>query len=231
MSFWRKTFLALNIASALTFATFGESYANVEQDLQLWTPVTFDARIYRNLRGYLEINPRIGDNVTRMNQLLVRPALQYRVNEGCSLFAGYLWQTTYQNGNVNHEHRLWEQVLFDKDIKRFSIINRTRLEQRMFPHLPDTGNRLRHMLKLEYDINPKLYLVASDELFINLNSVKNGPQAGIDQNRIFAGFGIRPIKRTRIEMGYQYQYVNRTDQFDDQGNHAILIQTFIGIKD
>jgi len=67
-------------------------------------------------------------------------------------------------------------------------------------------------------------------LFINLNSVKNGPQAGIDQNRIFAGVGVRPLKRTRVEAGYQYQWINRTDQFD-QGNHAILVQTFIGIKD
>ncbi len=227
---WRKLFLTLTFASSYMLGVAMPSYANVEHDLQLWTPVTFDARIYRNLRGYLEVNPRIGDNITQMNQLLIRPALQYRVNEGCSLFAGYLWGTTYQNGDVLHEHRLWEQVLLEKDIKRFSILNRTRLEQRMFPHLADTGNRLRHMLKLEYDLNSKLYLVASDELFINLNSVKNGPQGGIDQNRIFAGVGVRPLKRTRIEAGYQFQYINRTDQFDI-GNHAILVQTFIGIKD
>lgn len=230
MVFLHKQFLALALASMLMLGVSMPCHASIEHDLQLWTPVTFDARIYRNLRGYLEINPRIGDNITQMSQLLIRPALQYRVNEGCSLFAGYLWATTYQNGDVLHEHRLWEQVLFNKDIKRFSIINRTRLEQRMFPHLADTGNRLRHMIKLEYDLNPKLYLVASDELFINLNSVKNGPQAGIDQNRIFAGVGVRPLKRTRVEAGYQYQWINRTDQFD-QGNHAILVQTFIGIKD
>ncbi|QQR57281.1 MAG: DUF2490 domain-containing protein [Candidatus Melainabacteria bacterium] len=230
MPAWRKILLALMLASTYMFGAAAPSFANVEHDLQLWTPVTFDARIYRNLRGYLEVNPRIGDNITQMNQLLIRPALQYKVNEGCSLFAGYLWGTTYQNGDVLHENRLWEQVLFDKDIKRLSIINRTRLEQRMFPHLADTGNRLRHMLKLEYDLNPKLYLVASDELFINLNSVKNGPQGGIDQNRIFAGVGVRPIPKTRVEIGYQFQYINRTDQFDI-GNHAIMVQTFIGIKD
>jgi len=230
MRIWHKVILVVSLAMACAIQLAPPSYAQMEHDLQLWTPVTFDSRIYRNLRGYLEINPRIGDNVTRMSQLLVRPALQYRVNDGCSLFAGYLWATTYQNGDVLHEHRLWEQVLFDKDIKRFSIINRTRLEQRMFPHLADTGNRLRHMLKLEYDLNKKLYLVASDELFINLNSVKNGPQAGIDQNRIFAGVGVRPLPKTRVEAGYQFQWINRTDQFD-LGNHAIVIQTFIGIKD
>ena len=127
MPAWRKILLALMLASTYMFGAAAPSFANVEHDLQLWTPVTFDARIYRNLRGYLEVNPRIGDNITQMNQLLIRPALQYKVNEGCSLFAGYLWGTTYQNGDVLHENRLCEQVCFDKDIKRLSIINRTRL--------------------------------------------------------------------------------------------------------
>jgi len=224
---WRIGYL-----TAITLFCLGQPCVPaVNQDLQLWSPITLDGRLYKNYRGYLEITPRLGKNITRLNQLLLRPAIQYKFNDKISLFAGYLWQTNYQNGEVLHEHRLWEQALFNKDIKRFSIINRTRLEQRMFPHLSDTGNRLRHLLKFEYDLSDKWYLVTSDELFVNINSVANGPKAGIDQNRIFAGVGMRPRKRMRIEIGYQYQYVNRSDQFDDLGNHAILVQTFIGIKD
>jgi hypothetical protein len=60
--------------------------------------------------------------------------------------------------------------------------------------------------------------------------VRNGPQQGVDQNRFFAGLGIQLFKQ-RVELGYQYQYVNRSDQFDDQGNNAIVIQTFMGLKD
>lgn len=202
----------------------------MDDDLQLWTPITLDVPVHRKIRGYFEVGPRIGDGVSRLNQLLIRPGLEFKVNDKFSFFTGYLWQTTYDS-QVLHEHRIWEQILLDKDIKRLSIINRTRLEQRFFSHLPDTGNRLRHMVKLDYDFWKRLYLCTSNELFINLNSVRNGPQRGIDQNRFFVGIGVRALKQGRIEAGYQYQYVNRSDPFDDQANHAIIIQTFVGLKD
>ncbi|HEY9785948.1 MAG TPA: DUF2490 domain-containing protein [Candidatus Obscuribacterales bacterium] len=203
----------------------------VENDLQLWTPVTLDIPFHRKVRGYCEVNPRIGDGISNISQLIVRPAMELRINEDFSLFTGYAWITTYNNGEVLHENRIWEQILLDKDIKRLSIINRTRLEQRFFSDLSGTGNRLRHMVKLNYGLIKRLYLTASNELFINLNSVKDGPQAGVDQNRLFVGLGLKTIKQSRVEAGYQYQYVNRSDPFDDQANHAILIQTFIGLRD
>jgi hypothetical protein len=209
--------------------------ADVAHDLQLWTPVTLDVPIRGKLRAYMEVGPRIGTDVSHISQLLVRPGAEYRVNEDFSLFAGYLWQTTYPyntgNSQVLHENRVWEQILLDKDIKRLSIINRTRLEQRFFEGLNGCGNRARHMVKLNYALNKRLYLTTSDELFVNLNSVKDGPQGGIDQNRYFVGLGLKTFKRSRIEAGYQLQYVNRSDEFDDQANHAILIQTFIGLRD
>lgn len=207
--------------------------ADVAHDMQLWSPVTLDIPIRGKLRAYMEVGPRIGYDVSQISQLLVRPGAEYRVNNDFSLFAGYLWQTTYNNDNsqVLHENRVWQQVLIDKDIKRLSIINRSRLEQRFFDGLNQTGNRARHMLKLNYALNKRLYLTTFDELFVNLNSVRGGPQGGIDQNRYFIGLGLKTIKNSRVEAGYQLQYVNRSDEFDDQANHAILIQTFIGLRD
>ncbi len=205
-------------------------WAGVEHDLQLWTPITLDIPVKKRFRAYLEVNPRMGDGVSGLSQLLIRPALQFNLNKHTSLFGGYTWLTTY-NDTVLHEHRIWEQILFTRERQRLALINRTRLEQRIFTHLPQTGNRVRHLVKLNCDLNKRLYLTASDELFINLNTVENGPQAGIDQNRMFAGLGIKTVKRSRVEIGYQYQYINRRDQFDDQANHAIVIQSFVGILD
>ena len=91
--------------------------------------------------------------------------------------------------------------------------------------------RLRHLVKVNYPLHKRIYATAQDELFINLNSVEGGPQAGIDQNRIFAGLGIKTLKKARVEVGYQLQYINSSDQFNDQANHAIVIQTFVGLKD
>lgn len=224
------------VASALLISGWlypHAAHANVDHDLQLWTPVTIDEPIKGKLRGYFEVNPRIAYNVSHIGQLLVRPALEWRQNDDLGFFAGYLWQTNYSNtsGQVVHENRLWQQILADRDIKRFTVFSRSRLEQRFIEGVHGCSNRYRQMFKVNYNLNKRYYLTTSDELFINLNSLEGGPPGGIDQNRIFAGVGIRTFKRSRVEIGYQLQYVNRRDQADDQANHAIVIQTFIGIRD
>jgi hypothetical protein len=215
----------------LVIACLSTPACAAEHDLQLWTPITLDAPIHRHVRGYIEVGPRMGNNITGLNQLLIRPALEFRIKERFSVFTGYLWQTTYNNNNVLHEHRLWEQILLNKQIKRLTIINRSRLEQRFFSNLSQTGNRARHLVKLNYSLGDRVYLSTSNEIFVNLNSVTNGPERGIDQDRYFVGLGLKLLKQARIEAGYQLQYVNRSDPFDDLANHAILIQTFVGLWD
>ncbi len=207
--------------------------ADVAHDLQLWTPVTLDEPIRGKLRAYMEVAPRVGFDVSHISQLLVRPGLEWRQNDDLGFFAGYLWQTNYnnQNSQVLHENRIWQQVLADRDIKRLTLFSRTRLEQRFFEGVNGCSNRMRQMLKVNYALNKRFYLTTSDEIFINLNSLQGGPQGGIDQNRYFVGLGMKSIKRSRVEIGYQLQYVNRSDEFDDQANHAIVIQTFIGLRD
>ena len=71
------------------------------------------------------------------------------------------------------------------------------------------------------------YLVAYDELFVNVNSLRGGPEAGIDQNRLFAGIGRQINEKMRAEIGYQLQYINRSDPFDDRGKHVLLTQVFL----
>ncbi len=228
--------LRLRFLIALVFSVFGattQCLADVEHDFQIWTPITLDFPINRKLRGYFEVGPRIGDGASRINQLLVRPGLEYRFTDHASLFTGYLWQSTYQYNpsKVLHEHRIWQQLLFEKDIKRLQLINRTRLEQRCFEDLAGTGNRLRHLVKGNLKLSKLFYLTTSNELFLNLNSVNDGPQRGVDQNRFFSGIGFKFGKNDRIEFGYQHQYVNRSDEFDDQANNALIFQTYFGLLD
>lgn len=229
----RKPYSNIAIAvSAIALMLCAEpAQAAADHDLQLWTPIMLDRTVYKRVHGYLEVIPRIGDNVSGLNQLLLRPALEYKVKDNFSLFAGYLWLSNYTDAGVQNEHRIWQQVLMNKSFKRCLLINRTRIEERLFEPLAGTGVRLRHLVKVNYPLHKRIYATAQDELFVNLNSVQGGPQAGIDQNRFFAGLGIKAMKKARVEVGYQYQYINRSDQFDDQANHAIVIQSFVGLKD
>ena len=226
---WFLTFVLL-----LTCALFpNAARADVEHDMQLWTPITLDEPIRGKLRGYFEVVPRIGYDVSQISQLLVRPGMEWRQTENLGFFAGYLWQTNYSNENsqVVHENRIWQQILYHKKMKRVSMYNRLRQEQRFLGGVNGCSNRMRYMLKFNYNLNKRFYLTTQDELFINLNSLEGGPQGGIDQNRYFVGVGVKTMKRSRVEVGYQLQYVNRTDEFDDQANHSIVIQTFLGLRD
>lgn len=224
---------AVLLLLALCLLLCGAAKAGTDEDMQIWTPITLDIPLRKKLRAYFEVNPRMGDGVSSLKQLLIRPGIEYRHNESFSLFAGYLWLTSYNNNEVLHEHRIWQQLFLDRDIKRFYLLNRTRLEQRFFSNLAGTGHRIRNLMKVNYRLNKYLYLTNSNELFVNLNSVADGPERGIDQDRYFVGIGISSLLggRGRLEFGYQYQYVNRSDQFDDQANHALVFQSFFGLKD
>lgn len=48
--------------------------SDLENDLGLWTPVYIKLPVTEKIITQLEINPRIQENITRINQLLVRPA-------------------------------------------------------------------------------------------------------------------------------------------------------------
>jgi hypothetical protein len=46
--------------------------AAADHDLQLWTPIMLDRTVYKRVHGYLEVTPRVGDNVSGLNQLLIK---------------------------------------------------------------------------------------------------------------------------------------------------------------
>jgi hypothetical protein len=231
MSKWNPFFSLVVYFGTIALSCNQSAQAAAEQDFQLWTPVMLDRTVYKKVHGYLEVIPRVGDNVSGLNQFMLRPALEYRLKENFSIFAGYAWLSNYTDSGVQNEHRIWQQVLMNKSFKRCLLINRSRIEQRLFEPIDGASVRVRHLVKVNYPVHKRVYATVSNELFINLNSLEGGPQAGIDQNRLFAGVGIKTLKKARVEVGYQYQYINRSDRFDDQANHAIVIQSFVGLKD
>jgi hypothetical protein len=193
-----------------------------QHDFQLWQPVFTSVPLRGRWYGYFEVNPREGDG--QLRQLLLRPALEYRSSKRLSLFAGYCWNYI---PNVPRENRPYQQISVTNQIKKLTIINRTRLEQRIFDHLNRVSVRARHMVRASYPIVGSYYGVVYEELFVNLNTVENGPQRGIDQNRFFVGAGKQIRRGLRGEIGYQLQYVNGSDQFDDQANHALLTNFYV----
>ncbi len=200
----------------------------VENDLGLWTPIYIKLPVTEKIITQLEINPRIQENITHINQLLVRPSVGYQLTKNLSIWQGYAWVTNYIPSFVN-ENRIWQQILYEKEIGRFVFSSRSRLEERFIENVHGTPVRFRNMFRAQYalDKNKHWAFVIYDEPFINIGSHFQGPQSGIDQNRFFVGLNKKFTQNTSIEGGYLMQYLNVASPIQDRLNHNILVNLYL----
>ena len=202
----------------------------LQHAFQWWTPVYLDVPIAHNPknRAYFEANPRIGDSLNGMGQLILRTAVGRRFRYNTSVYAGYAFNKTFQPSSV-YENRIYQQFGHNHKLGKKILINhRFRLEERFIQGLDGNCSvRGRYFVRAALPITKNFYLATFDELFVNFNSLDGGPQAGIDQNRYFAGVGRRIGEKVNVECGYQFQYVNRSDQADDRAGHVLLTQMSI----
>lgn len=77
----------------------------------------------------MEVNPRFGDDVSELDQLLLRPAIGYKLNDRFSVWQGYAWVGTYQP-SLREEDRLYQQLTYLEKFSFVKVVSRTRLEER-----------------------------------------------------------------------------------------------------
>ncbi len=217
------------LAAVLVLIPGGRSPAATQHDGQLWFPFYLTAPLTDRVLGYFEVNPRYGGNISEIEQLILRPALGYQLTPTFSLWQGYAWVTNYQP-SFREEHRIFQQATYSRPFPSFRLLSRTRLEERWIQDSLGTSLRAREMLRLMVPVSgSELWaVVLYDEIFVNLNSIKNGPESGFDQNRAFIGINRTINRHLNIDVGYQNQLLNtRAAGLVNRSNHIILIQTFI----
>ncbi|MBX3347632.1 MAG: DUF2490 domain-containing protein [Nitrospira sp.] len=223
---------------------------NTRSDFRLWTPVYLNVKLPSRFLAYMEVNPRIGDDVTNIDQLLLRPAIGYQLTDNLSIWQGYAWvgnfnqtPTKFIPSNFFGENRIFQQAIYTQKFGDFKFMSRTRMEERWIDHAAGTALRFRQMLKLSYPlpIAPDWALVTYDEIFINLNSVdtfdevrrgaSKGPGAGIDQNRFFLGVNKSFNQYFNVDIGYQNQMLNSRTLHGNANliNHILLLQFYINL--
>ena len=211
---------------------FVSSPAHASDDkLEWWQPVFSDFPIgHPKIRGYLESNSRLRANPeANINQYLLRTALGYTLRPNIEVFQGYAWvqgwlpkyiqeQRSYQQIGIGH-------VLF----KRLQVLHRIRTEQRFIEHRDGTSNRGRYLLRFAHPLgDTNYYVAASDELFVTFNTLNGGPVKGVDQNRLYTALGRQIDRHVRVEVGYQWQFVNLPDtSADDISSNALMTQFFV----
>ena len=194
---------------------------------------------------------RLRDDASGFNQSIVRPGFGRKIGEDQALWAGYAWIRTQpvDPGGLDFppaetdEHRYWQQWTWAPWVGDFRFLHRSRFEQRTVEGFGDVALRWRQFARGQYVLTPERHgcdgcdrggpgraewsLVAWDEVFFHLNDADFGPRAGLDQNRVFFGYG---YKRTadapvRTEIGYLNQFINNQGGVDGM-NHILSVNFF-----
>jgi len=74
-------------------------------DVQSWTQVITQINLNKEWFAYMEAQPRVGDDISRLERLLIRPAIGYNINPNIALFLGYAWTPTFMNSHYQEDFR------------------------------------------------------------------------------------------------------------------------------
>ena len=219
----------LLILSLFVFVLSGENAHAQRTDIQQWSLVTANISLDQEKKWlfYMEAQPRVGDDVSRLERLLIRPAVGYNINEHLTAYLGYAWTPTFMNSSYDedyrNEQRIWQQLLYKHDFMGLSWQHRLRQEQRIIDDASSTSNRSRYLLRGSYRFCDcsDFGLTGYNELFVTENSVDRGPRAGFDRDRFFFG----PYLQSgpgRYEIGYLGEYGKRFGS-DDRMINALMV--------
>ena len=178
-------------------------------DTQTWGDVVTNVKIDDEWRGFLEVNPIVTNNSSNLRNIVIRPAIGYAWTPKITTFLGYTLQAN-ELGLTNSygmEQDIYQEFLLkDKTQTDINWSLRQRIVERFIPGNNDVSYLWRGRVKGEYALPfyKPLSIIASDEVFANLNSISNNNtiQTGVAQNRALVGVGYRFNRHAQVEIDY-----------------------------
>lgn len=203
----------LSLLSALWLAALAvPAAAQGDHDGQLWINATAFGSV-GSFAAFVEVQPRFGDGVSRLEQLIVRPAVGWKLSDAVTLYQGYgRVETSPAGARSFSEDRSFQQLGWEiGTVAGVALSSRTRFEQRFQTNGRDTGFRLRQMLRAAVPLTEQkagIAAVAWTEVFVALNDTDWGARAGFDRLRTFVGLSLPLAGTSTLEVGYMNQTVN-----------------------
>lgn len=222
---------ALPCLLALSAIGMPAARAQTSQDEKAWVNVTVMGPVTDNLVYFAEAQPRVGDGISRLDQLILRGAIGWKFSPSVTLYQGFAHVVMpIDGGRDRNEERSFQQLnlALGKPLGG-ELSSRTRLEQRWLSNGGDTGWRLREMLRYEHPLKPgsdAVNALVYAEGFAALNSTDWGADAGFDQLRSFVGAEIGLPGASTIEAGYLNQWVNQSGG-RQAVNHVVSLTLFV----
>jgi len=226
-----KNVVALLVATLLLCRVPTTTFAQ-SADVQSWTQVITQVNINKEWFAYMEAQPRVGDDISRFERLIIRPAIGYNITPNIALFFGYAWTPTFMNNqyeeDFRNENRIWEQLLIKDYRWGLDWQHRLRQEQLFIEDAAGPSNRTRYLLRGSYALSDSgtYGLTGYNEIFVNLNSQYKGPLGGFDRDRFFFGPYVT-YGPGRYEVGYLGEYAQRFDEDGGRYINAIMVAAIL----
>ncbi|HYZ85012.1 MAG TPA: DUF2490 domain-containing protein [Bryobacteraceae bacterium] len=182
---------------------------------------------------HLEAQWRRHDGYARWQQLLLRPGVNYSVNNKLMLTAGYAFIRSYQYGDFpaparTNEHRIWEQALLRYGPRKASWSTRLRFENRLlgtYDAATQTRswrfeNRFRALQQIRVPITSATYFTAYDEIWFYVKPYRSA--SVLDQNRAYAALGYSLAPNWRVEVGYMNQAIWQRSGLALESNNTLM---------
>lgn len=224
------TFRPALLAAAATIAFATGAHAETTHDEQAWVNLTAMGPISGDVVYFAELQPRVGDGISRLDALLLRGAVGVKLSPKVTLYQGYAHVITPVDGGRDiNEERSFQQlnVALGKPLGG-ELSSRTRLEQRWRSNGSDMGWRLREMLRYEHPLkqgSDAVNALVYAEGFVAFNDTDWGARAGFDQLRSFVGAEVGLPGASTLELGYLNQTIDQT-RGRTRMNHVASITLF-----
>src|SRR5262245_48435816 len=216
--------LAFSLMAFAPAAAWAQSADTV--DVALWTLGLATVRLSENYRLHLEEQARFNNNISDLDQNILRGALGRKVHERFTVWGGYAWVARFAGERTRHEQRIWEQLSVTlPDAGAWKPSLRLRLEQRFLDGWDGSSVRLRTMARgvRPLDEQGTWSIAAWDELMFTLDETTGGPAQGFDQNRLFGGVLRKLSPRAGVEFGYMWQAVNQPGALPTTNTHIVFV--------
>lgn len=183
---------------------------------------------------HLEGQWRRHDVVRSWQQLLLRPALNFKVNETLMLSAGYGFIRSFPYGDFpaparTDEHRFWQQALLRYPIGKTGWSTRIRFEERFLDRVARQigepkyrfEDRIRILQQVRVPLTRRSYATAYNEVWFYVKPYVSN--SAFDQNRAYGALGWQLNKDWRVESGYMNQAILQRNGAVLESNHTLML--------
>lgn len=210
----------------------GSSTAHAQStDEGLWSALFLQGRIgdaesESKWRWWFDGHARFFDESDGFATSIVRPGIGYDLTENLTAWAGYAWIRNDTPAGDFDEQRFWQQLTWSADFDWGTIMLRPRTELRFSDQGGVRGLRVRQFARWTKRVHEesRFSFRVWDEVFVELNDTDWGQDAGLRQNRAFAGLGyqLNASGTALVEFGYLNQHLFR-ESARDSSNHILSV--------